>query len=200
MKLNFAMPDDNNYHQFCPECHSEHINKVSVGELCYYKCDDCQGTFPRLIVVDPKVKWWVDEISEEYWHESVGIFLFNKNNEALFFKRVMYPFVYTIPAGHFDVGETVEEGIKRELFEETGIKIDEVKLFAEEDVLGDECRRGADNHRWHLFTAHVEEIDAVKINDEGGKPIWMSLEKALTKELTVPVKYFIEKFGDKLFI
>jgi 8-oxo-dGTP pyrophosphatase MutT (NUDIX family)/predicted RNA-binding Zn-ribbon protein involved in translation (DUF1610 family) len=200
MKINFKIPDDNQYYQFCPECHSENIDNMVDQNKTYYKCADCGKISPRLIIIDPKVKYWIDEATKEYWHESVGIFVFNKNNEALFFKRILFPFVYTIPAGHLDVGENLEEAVKRELFEETGIKINDVKLFSEEDILNDQCRRGADNHRWHLFIARLDDEPKVKINREGLEPIWLSLSEALKKELTIPVKYFIEKHGEDLFL
>lgn len=200
MKINFKIPGDNQYHQFCPECHSENISDIVDQGRTYYQCAACGKISPRLVIIDPKVKYWVDEATKEYWHESVGIFVFNKNNEALFFKRILFPFVYTIPAGHLDFDENIEEAVKRELFEETEIKIDQVKLFSEEDVLNDQCRRGADNHRWHLFVARLEGESEIKINREGLEPVWLSLPEALKKELSVPVKYFIEKYGKDLFL
>ena len=44
----------------------------------------------------------------------------------------------------------------------------------------------------------MKNIGEMKINDEGVKPVWLSLEDALKKELVYPVKYFIEKYGTKL--
>ncbi|MBT4071472.1 MAG: NUDIX hydrolase, partial [Candidatus Magasanikbacteria bacterium] len=148
----------------------------------------------------PKIKWWIDEETKEYWHESVGIFLFNKNNEVLLFKRIKYPFVFTIPAGHLDVGEIAEVAVKREIFEETGLIVEHVKLFLEEELIGDKCRRGADNHKWHLYVAKIDEIGEITLGDEGMTPVWLSLEDALKKELTLPTKYFIDKYGSELII
>jgi len=200
MKINFPLPNDNEFHQYCPTCHSENINRIFEGEKTFYFCDDCKNKSPRLIVIDPKTVWWVDEKTKEYWHESVGVFVFNENDEALFFERTIYPFAFAIPAGHLDTGEDAETAARRELQEEAGIEVADTKLFSEEDVIGDECRRGADNHKWHLYTAKVENVGEIKINDEGIKPVWLSLEEALQKELVYPVKYFIEKYGDKLLV
>lgn len=200
MKINFEIPKDNQYHQFCYKCNSDNIDRVFKENKTYYKCNNCDGIFPRLIVIDPKVKWWIDDSTKEYWHESVGIFVFNEYNEALFFERIIYPFAFAIPAGHLDSGEKEDEAIKRELFEETGLKIDNVKLFSEEDVIGDKCRRGADNHKWHLYTVKVKKMDKIKLNDEGIRPVWLSVEQALDNNLVYPVKYFINKYGNKLFL
>lgn len=198
MKITFPLPTDGQYHQYCPQCHSENINRIFEGEKTFYLCSQCGSKSPRLIVIDPKTIWWIDKNTQEYWHESVGVFVFNKDNKALFFERTIFPFALTIPAGHLDTGENADEAVKRELGEEAGLKADRINIFSEEDVIGDQCRRGADNHKWHLFTTQVENTDQVTINDEGIKPVWLSLEEASQKELVYPVKYFIQKYGNKL--
>ncbi len=151
-----------------------------------------------MIVIDPQINWWVDDTTKEYWHESVGVFVFNEKNEALFFERIIYPFAFAIPAGHLDSGEQPRDAVVRELREETGLVADKVMLFSEEDVIGDKCRRGADNHKWHLYVAKIKNTDQVALNDEGMKPVWLPLDQAMTRELVYPVRYFIEKYGDKL--
>ncbi|WP_456325650.1 NUDIX hydrolase [Desulfonauticus submarinus] len=198
MKIDFKIPADAKYHQFCPKCHSENINRIFKQQQTYYKCANCKGVFPRLIVIDSKIKWWIDKNTKEYWHESVGVFVFNEYNEALFFERIIYPFALAIPAGHLDSGEMPKKAIKRELFEETGLEINNIKLFSEEDVVGDKCRRGADNHKWHLYITKIKKTNKIKLNDEGIKPIWLSLEKAQRNNLVYPVKYFINKYANTL--
>lgn len=200
MKINFKIPQDNKYHQFCPKCYSENIHRIFEQKKTYYKCNDCNGTFPRLIVIDPHIEWWVDTETKEYWHESVGVFVFNEHNEALFFERIIYPFALAIPAGHLDSGENPNKAAKRELFEETGLEINDIKLFSEEDVIGDKCRRGADNHKWHLYTVKTKKTNNIKLNDEGIKPVWLSLEKAQQNNLVYPVKFFINKYANTLFL
>lgn len=199
MKINFNIPTDGQFHQFCPECNSEKIVKVLKEEKVFYQCENCQGVFPRLIIIDPKIKWWVDDITKEYWHEVVGVFVFNEANKALFFERTHYPFVFTIPAGHVDVDEIPEVAAKRELLEETGLVVDNLKLIFDDDMYDDKCRRGADSHKWHLFVTKVSGIENIKINNEGLKPVWLSLEEVLKKEITNPLRDSINKYGNKLF-
>lgn len=198
MKINFRLPKDNKLHQYCSKCYSENIYRIFEDEKTFYLCNDCGGKSPRLIVIDPKTVWWIDETTKEYWHESVGVFIFDNSNKAIFFERTIYPFALAIPAGHLDAGELAEVAAKRELKEETDIEAMNMKLFSEENVIGDKCRRGADNHKWHLYVAKVKNAGEIKINDEGIKPVWLTLEEALEKELVYPVRYFIKKYGDKL--
>lgn len=54
----------------------------------------------------------------------IGIIIQNANGEILVGKRKgsHSPF-YSIPGGHLEMGETFEEGIKKEVLEETGLEI-----------------------------------------------------------------------------
>lgn len=48
----------------------------------------------------------------------------NDENKLLVIKeRIMYAKGYKLPGGHLDLGEKISEGVEREVFEETGIKI-----------------------------------------------------------------------------
>lgn len=198
MKIDFELPKDKKYYQFCQKCHSENVRRIFKKEKTFYKCADCKTTSERMIVIDPKIKWWIDKKTKEYWHESVGVFLINEKKEVLLFKRTIFPFAYTLPAGHIDTGERPLTAIKKEVLEETGLKVQKPKLFSKEDVLGDKCRRGADNHRWHLYTTHVLNDLEIKINDEGIQPIWLTFDKMLSKKLVYPLRFFIEKYGNRL--
>ena len=181
--------------QYCIGCFSKNIKRVFRDGLTYYYCDACGKTLERSLVIDNGIVWWVDKTTREYWHESVGIFVFDSENKAI------YPFALAIPAGHLDSNEMALPAVIRELNEETGIHVERetVKLFSEEDVAGDQCRRGADHHRWHLYCTTINKKEPVlEINNEGVKPEWLTLEEAIDKKLVYSVKYFIEKYGDKL--
>ena len=198
MKIDFELPKDKKYHQFCQRCHSESVRRIFKKEKTYYRCPACKTVSERMIVIDPDIKWWIDKKTNEYWHESVGAFLINEKKETLLFKRTIYPFAYTLPAGHIDTGDRPLAAVKKELLEETGLKVKKLKLFSKENVIGDKCRRGADNHHWHLYIAHISSNFKIKINDEGIQPIWLTLDEALSKKLVYPVRYFIKKYGNNL--
>lgn len=62
---------------------------------------------------------------------NVDMIVFNEHGELLLIKRGKEPFMgaYSFPGGHMDIGETAEQCGARELFEETGIKIDPASLI-----------------------------------------------------------------------
>lgn len=199
MKINFPIPDKNQYHQFCLHCHSENIHRIIRNGRTLYKCENCNKETPRLLVIDPKIIWWVDKDTRDYWHESAGVFLINSKQKILFFERSLYPFALTIPAGHVDINETPINAAKRELREETGITIDYIQLFSDEDIIGDKCRRGSDNHKWHLYTAKINSPKiSITLNDEGVHAVWLDINQAKKRKLVYPVRYFISKYGESI--
>jgi 8-oxo-dGTP pyrophosphatase MutT (NUDIX family) len=194
MKIDFTIPRDGKSHSYCIACHSEKIEPFYIGGNYHFRCLACGKVSPRVIHAEPSEVWWVDEITKEFWHESIGVFLFNTNKQMLLFKRVIYPFVFTIPAGHLEVGEDPMEAGKREVEEETGIKLESIRLVTEEDFAGDECKWGADHHRWHLYDAIVPNDTEFSINSEGHQGAWFDIADALKLELTNPTRRFINKY------
>lgn len=77
------------------------------------------------------------------WERSsvtVDVFLYCvKTNSVLLIKRGNHPFMgkWALPGGFLEPDETAEEAAKRELFEETGVKIDTIKQLR---TYSDPCR------------------------------------------------------------
>jgi 8-oxo-dGTP pyrophosphatase MutT (NUDIX family) len=196
VKLNFTWKDDGQYHQYCAHCHAETVERVYEDDKTYYFCSTCKQRHERSIVIDPAVKWWVAD-DGEYWHESSGVFVRNPEGKFLFFERTIFPFAFTVPAGHVDTGEEPSISAARELEEEVGIQGKPVEVVTEK-IIGDSCRRGSDAHLWHAYLLVLDEPIDVEIKEEGKHPVWLTLDEAKQKSLTFPVSYIISKFSDEL--
>ena len=61
------------------------------------------------------------------------IILFDEDDKVLFLKRTKYTKKFSgewdIPGGHVQENESIEDGLEREVFEETGLKIKNYKKF-----------------------------------------------------------------------
>ena len=197
MKLNFEWKNDGDYHQYCAHCHAETVERVYEDGKTYYFCKTCQKRHERSIVIDPAVKWWVGD-DDEYWHESIGVFVRNLAGKFLFFERTIFPFALTVPSGHVDTNESPLDSARRETEEEVGIKADNLLEIATDNIVGDSCRRGADVHRWHAYLLPISKNIDVEVKEEGGNPVWLTLDEALQKDLIFPVRYVIDKFSNEL--
>jgi 8-oxo-dGTP pyrophosphatase MutT (NUDIX family) len=198
MKLNFVPPATNHALVYCYQCQSHDVAVVGRNE---YQCWTCQKTRPRALIIDPAIKWWTDK-NKEYWHEVAGVFIANDEGKLLFFERTRYPFGVTVPAGHTDRDEnTPVKTAARELTEETGIRLapDNLTLIASDDVLGDQCRRGSDAHRWHTFSGRVPMDAQIKIDpSEGLKPVWLTLREATQRKLTFVTRRIVDLHGKRI--
>ena len=124
-----------------------------------------------------------------------GLLVFNENQEVLMELRTDYQ-SWGFPGGAMELGESFEETAKRELEEETGLIIDEMKLL--------EVMSGKDTYREYPNGDKLYDITAIfevrryhgklKIRDlECKKLRWFSL-----KEISENLSPMTEKYWDKI--
>lgn len=200
MKITFTPPNDGKAHTYCPSCLREKLQPHRQAGKLFYRCTACAYVGPRALIVDPIVSWWVDD-QQQYWHETGGIFVYNQRHEFLFFERMAFPFGLTVPAGHVDHGEPPARTARRELFEETGVSLPQRAFthIATDDIHGDQCRRGADIHRWHSFACALPPSAPIKVDPrEGARPVWLGLQQALASNLTPATRFVITHHARRL--
>ena len=64
-----------------------------------------------------------------YPEPTVGAVIFNPDNKILLCRSSRWNNAYVIPGGHIELGEKMEDALKREIMEETGLKIYDIKLL-----------------------------------------------------------------------
>ncbi|MBQ8578631.1 MAG: NUDIX hydrolase [Clostridia bacterium] len=80
---------------------------------------------------------------------------------------------YIVPGGYLEHGETPEEAVKREYFEETGIVIEPRRVIA--------LRCNA--HDWYLaFSADYVSGEPTSDGDENDDVAWMNTDEALSRD------------------
>ena len=102
--------------RFCPVCGS---TRFEVNNFKSKKCGDCGFSY------------YANPCS------ATAAFIVNDNDEMLVVRRAKDPARGTLdlPGGFVDMGETVEEGMRREIKEETGLDVTEIHyLFSSPNV------------------------------------------------------------------
>jgi NADH pyrophosphatase NudC (nudix superfamily) len=99
---------------------------------------------------------------------SVGVVL-KKGDSVYLIKRKNFPYGFACPAGHLDDGEGYEGGAVREIKEEVGIEISNLKLiFSETKKIP--CKRGGSFHDWKIFQAEYSgnfKMQDLEVSDGG---------------------------------
>ena len=126
-------------------------------------------------------------------HYSVGAVI-KKQGKYLLIDRAKPPFGFACVSGHIDEGENEIEALKREVSEESGLKVISHKLLYKELLDWNWCRRGVGVHYVYIFDCAVE--GEIIHNKKEAKSIGL-YEPNIIKTLPLePVwEYWFEKLG-----
>jgi len=139
--------------KYCPRCGS---SQFKVNNFKSKKCDDCEFVYYFNIAA------------------ATAAFITDKAGRLLVAKRANEPAkgTFDLPGGFVDPNETVEECIKREIKEETGLTIENLTYrFSIPNIY---TYSGFDVHTLDMFfEAKVNETSVVEAADDVSELIWM---------------------------
>ena len=124
---------------------------------------------------------------------TVGALIFNSQNETLMIRTHKWSNKWGIPGGKIKFGETSEAALRREILEETGLKISDIKF-----VLVQDCIHSKEFYRDEHFVLLnytcrcAAKNPRVTLNDEGREFRWLKLADAKKLKLNKPTKILIE--------
>jgi len=100
--------------------------------------------------------------------------------------------LWGIPGGKIKLGESAVDALRREIKEETGLEIDDIRF-----VLVQDCIHSREFYRDAHFvllnyTCRCVGEQRVQLNDEAQAFRWVSADEALTMELNQPTRILIE--------
>jgi phosphoglycolate phosphatase len=122
---------------------------------------------------------------------TVGALIFNGAGEVLMIRTHKWSGLWGIPGGKIKWGETSEAALRREILEETGLKISGIKF-----VLVQDCIHSKEFYRDAHFvllnyTCRCAGRPKVVLNEEGREFRWVSPAAALKMKLNKPTKILI---------
>lgn len=125
---------------------------------------------------------------------TVGALIFNREDKVLLVKSDKWHGKYVVPGGHIELGERMEESLLREIEEETGLDVYDVRLALVQEFIYDEAFH---KRRHFIFFDFVCRTDAaeddVVLNFEAQAYTWVTLEKALEMPIDTYTRRLIEK-------
>jgi nucleoside triphosphatase len=109
---------------------------------------------------------------------TVGAIIENPKGEIFLMKSHKWKRKYVIPGGHIELGETMIKALKREIKEEVGMSIYDIRPIHYIEFIYDKVFW---KKRHFIFFDFAAKTKATKVtlNDEGQEYIWVKPEKAL---------------------
>ena len=124
---------------------------------------------------------------------TVGALIFNQQDEMLLIRTHKWSNLWGIPGGKIKWGETSEAALRREIMEETGLKITDIQF-----VLVQDCIHSPEfYHDAHFVLLNytcrcVAKSPKVVLNDEGREFRWLDFAGAKKMPLNTPTKILLE--------
>ena len=116
--------------------------------------------------------------SQQFPEPTVGALIFNPKGEIFLMKSNKWRNKYVIPGGHIEIGEKMEGALKREIKEETGLVIYDIKFLLFQEFIFDKIFWKKRHFIFFDFVAKTIS-SKIKLNKEGQEYIWVTLKKAL---------------------
>jgi nucleoside triphosphatase len=128
---------------------------------------------------------------QQYPEPTVGALIMDAEDRLFLMRSHKWRGQYVIPGGHIELGERMEDALRREVKEETGLEIHSVKFLGfQEFVYGEAFWQ----RRHFIFFDFVCRTDstAVTLNDEAQSYVWVPIAAALDLAVEPYTRHAIE--------
>jgi phosphoglycolate phosphatase-like HAD superfamily hydrolase/8-oxo-dGTP pyrophosphatase MutT (NUDIX family) len=122
---------------------------------------------------------------------TVGALIFNAKGEVLMIQTHKWSNKWGIPGGKIKTNESSEDALRREIIEETGLKLDTIRFEIVQDCI--EPPEFYKKAHFLLLNYTATAIgEAVTLNDEAETYRWLSLDDAYKLDLNGPTRTLLD--------
>jgi len=130
----------------------------------------------------------------QYPEPTVGGLIFNTAGKVLLLKSDRWKNRYSIPGGHIELGEKMEDALRREVLEETGLEVYDVRFIGIQQFIFEE----AFNEKKHFIFMDYScrtASDEVKLNWEHQEYVWTDMDEAFELPLDPYTEKLLSEYG-----
>jgi len=125
---------------------------------------------------------------QQFPEPTVGALILNQEDKIFLMKTHKWRNRYTIPGGHIELGERIEDALRREVREETGLDIYDIQFIGIQECIFDEAFWEKKHFIFIDYMCKTESTE-VRLNSEGQDYIWVSLDKVFN----LPIEPYTER-------
>ncbi len=133
-------------------------------------------------------------MSEQCFPEpTVGILIFNPQGQLLLLKSHKWPGRYVLPGGHVELGERLEDAVRREAKEETGLDVYDLEFLHFQEFIFDPVFWKRRHFIFFDFACKADD-QPVRLNEEAEAYFWVNPRQALALELDPYTRRSLEEW------
>ena len=137
-------------------------------------------------------------MDEQYPEVAVGALVLNSSSKAFLMRSQKWSGKYIIPGGHIVFGETREQGLYREVKEETQMDIYDINFVGVQEIISDPDFYRKAHFIFLDYTCKTNTLrEQIKLNSEGSEFLLIYPKEALELPLAQPTRRTIERYLTK---
>ena len=136
------------------------------------------------------------EDKQRYPEPTVGALIFNPEGKLLLVKTHKWKGKYTIPGGHVEMGESLHDALKREIQEETNLKLVGAEFLCYQEFIYDDSFYEKRHFIFFDFICQVEEGE-VKLNSEAQDYVWVDLGEAYSYPIDSYLRFSLDLYQNQ---
>jgi nucleoside triphosphatase len=114
---------------------------------------------------------------QQYPESTVGALIFNREGKAFLMRSHKWRGGWVLPGGHVELGERMEDALRREVKEETNLDIRDIEFVCFQEFIYDDRFWKPSHFIFFDYACRTDSTD-VKLNDEAQEYVWVTLEEA----------------------
>ena len=116
--------------------------------------------------------------TQHYPEPTVGALIFDPAGRLFLMQSHKWGGQYVVPGGHVELGETLEAALRREVAEETGLSIRDIRFVCTQEFIYDPAFWQPRHFIFFDYACRADRTE-VQLNDEAEAYVWAAVDEAL---------------------
>lgn len=131
--------------------------------------------------------------NQQFPEPTTGGLIFNPEGKLFLMKSHKWKDKWVVPGGHIELGETIEESLRREVKEETNLDIYNIEFICFQEFIYDDLFWKKRHYIFFDYACKTDSIE-VKLNYEAQEYAWVSVEDAFKLPIDSYTEIAIRKY------